>query len=278
MRSLQVAFDPSAKRERIVENTGGGMHMLWIRRVMCGVTLLWVTGMGVYGQDTTVYNAAFDYHVTFPSHDWRVVEMSDSQHYFIDTTDTYPGLCAIVREPVDGQDASAWTRSHFVAYRLSVQYSAAPWGFCLYWDSLYSYQPVQGGDDSLWAPAAFTEWYAADTAAGAWDEYIRYCANHQYGYELYALADTMDMNVHIGVYTAILKSVTLPPRTNAIRDPGVQRTRVRCCGSPSPLSPQGVFTVLGRYRDGMRAAARGADNVYIYRKKKILPYEYTADR
>jgi hypothetical protein len=63
--------------------------------------------------------------------------------------------------------------------------------------------------DSLWAPEAFSQFYALDTQVGAWNEYMRFAAAAQYGYELYAIGDTTDMKANVGLYVAIIRFVKI---------------------------------------------------------------------
>ncbi len=229
------------------------------------VVLLAASNGGPY----TAHNTAFNYSVTFPSEDWRIVAVNDSQHYYYDTTDAYPALLSLVRYDVgDSNTAQGWTRSSFVAYLLATRYSTDPWGVLIYFDSSYSFQPVSGQGDSLWAPSSYSEWYSTDTgSAQHWNEYIRYCASNSYGYEMYALSDSSDMKQNIRTYVKILRSVTLPAHTNSAR-------KIRYISGSAEQNGvshvDGVFSIDGRCSKGGPSTRMHGFTIYLYNGKRVL--------
>lgn len=149
----------------------------------------------------------FAYEIYLPNN-WVRTVVSDSLHQFADTTATYKSVIGIKRYGFSSNDypsANEWTIANFIAYKLSVTYSIDPFGVVLYYDSTSACS--QG---TLRAAEAYSQFYSADTAIGAWAEFIRFCALGNKGYEIYALGDTTDMKTNLGTYGAILGSVIIP--------------------------------------------------------------------
>ena len=156
--------------------------------------------------DTTLVDSQLDYRMYLPNNWVREVN-SDTQHFFIDTTSFYPALLSLRRCIIDTamyKTVADWTQAHFLAYKLSVQYSVDPSGVVLYSNGDST---VKQG--SLQAAEAYSIFFSSDTSVGSWSEYIRFTACGKYGYELYAISDTADMSKNIGVYAAMLQGIVL---------------------------------------------------------------------
>ena len=174
--------------------------------------LLVALAAGVAHADGVVNVATLGYSVYLPDH-WVVEEVCDTQHYIYDTTGTRPALLSLVRHSYSTADypqSRDWTRAHFIAYVLVV--NSSPWSVVLYADS--SSSNTQG---TLWAPEAYCEMYSIDTMLDAWAEFSRFTATDDYGYELYAIGDTLDMRTNVGYYATILMSIIIPNSSKVVR-------------------------------------------------------------
>ncbi len=164
--------------------------------------------------DTTFVNEALNFSAYFPDN-WAASQITEDHVTFHDTTGTCSSQITIkryLRNPDDFATSEDWTRAHFIAYLLVVRYSWDPFGAILYYDSTIN--SVQG---TLWAPEAFCEFYSVDTSLGSWNEYIRYTAQGDYGYEIYAIGDTTDMEKNIGLYSAIIQLIDIEPTVHIYR-------------------------------------------------------------
>jgi hypothetical protein len=215
--------------------------------------------------DTTLVDNQLNYSVYLPANWVREVE-NDSQHIFVDTTYFYPAELSFNRYTIDStlyKTADEWTQAHFLGYRLTVQYSVDPAGVVLYSNSDSS---VRQG--SLQAAEAYSIFFSSDTSIGSWAEYIRFTACGRYGYELYAISDTADMSENIGLYAAILQSITIAPGDHVVSQPAFRRS-VSAAGKalkPYACDPLGRTT-------GMAGASRGlAAGIYIWRNGVKSPF------
>ena len=204
------------------------------------ITLFYTGAMA----DTTVTGTALGISVYLPDN-WTAVQEGDTCMTFSDTTFMYRSQITCKKQVIASADyplATSWTRSHFIAYLLVVQYSYDPFGAVLYFDS--SSASTQG---SLWAPEAFTEFYTLDTVLGAWNEYMRYTETGSCGYEIYAIGDTADMKQNIGMYMAIIRMIQLGNLANAVDV--VQRNfpRASFTMANAPAS-SGIVDLLGKRR------------------------------
>ena len=169
--------------------------------------------IGISTADTTLTVHSLNYTVYLPDN-WILDEKSDTQHVFYDTTYTYHGLVSIVRYKYDasvypiGED---WSRASFIAYMLVAEYSWDPWGAILYYDS-----SDLSKQQDFWAPETYAQYHTLDTALDAWAEYIRFPASDEYGYDLYAISDTIDLAQNIGFYAAIIQLIKLEDTTTEI--------------------------------------------------------------
>jgi hypothetical protein len=202
-----------------------------------------LTGLSVFTlflfshADTTITDTELDYSIYLPDN-WVVEKVDGTRHHFLDTTGAYPALLSLVRyrrDPVDFPTSEEWTRAHFIAYTLTAEYSADPWGAVLYYDSTANCKQQE-----LWAAEAYATYFTLDTALGSWAEYVRFTASGDYGYELYALSDTADLIANVGFYAGILQGIELPEESTGIvrglhsvtATPAVAATRPGCLYDP----------------------------------------------
>jgi hypothetical protein len=208
--------------------------------------------------DTTLVDRQLDYRVYLPDN-WVREVGSDSQHFFVDTASLYPALLSLRRCTLDTvlyKTAADWTQAHFLAYKLSVQYSVDPSGVVL-----YSNNDTTVKQGSLQAAEAYSLFFSSDTAVGSWSEYIRFTACGKFGYEMYAISDTADMSKNIGVYAALLQGIVLAGEDRII-SPRVFYRNVYTMGKK--LAPL-LCDPLGR-RIRPEAALRGsAAGLYLQR-------------
>ncbi|MFW5785372.1 MAG: hypothetical protein ACOCW1_04220 [Chitinispirillaceae bacterium] len=191
--------------------------------------------------DTTIVNEQMSFSAYLPDN-WTAAQVSDSSVLLYDTTGYYKSDINIkryYRSSADFPTPEDWTRAHFIAYLLVVENSWDPFGSVLYFDSIQSTQ------SSLWAPEAFCEFYTIDTALGSWDEYMRYTANGDYGYEIYAIGDTSDMKNNFGFYSAIIQQIEIGPGLSNVRSPKRTDRYGRFNISSSRL-PSGVYDLRGK--------------------------------
>lgn len=170
--------------------------------IAIGIFLLYFTS-NIFA-DTTFSNTKIGYKGYLPDN-W-VREPKDSvQDYFYDTTGAYGAWLSIVRYPIDAgvyDKQGDWTRAHFIAYKMYMDYY--PFGTVLFYDTAATEK--QG---NLWATELYLRFFTDDTANYSWDEYNRYTDNGKYGYELYAIGDTVDVKTNVGFYGAILKIIEI---------------------------------------------------------------------
>lgn len=161
---------------------------------------------GVPRADTLIVDTDLGYTVYLPAR-WTVEAVSDSQHRFYETGVPRKSFLSIVRYTRNSSvypSPDDWSRAHFIAYKVTVEYMADPWGAVLYHDS--SDGSRQG---NAWAPELYAMFFSRDAALGSWSEYIRYTSVGGYGYELYAIGDTADMALKLPIYGAILQGIEL---------------------------------------------------------------------
>jgi hypothetical protein len=211
----------------------------------------------------SVTNSQMGYSIFLPDN-WIIKVVSDSQHIIYDSTSVTSGIVGIVRHPINNtsQSSQEWSRAYFLANLLVARYGADPRGAVLYIDS--SQQSTQG---SLWAPELYIEYYSLDTSLKSYREFVRFPASSRYGYELYAMADTADMNTNVGLYVAMLKSIQLPGDATAARSPAVVH-------GPAPLTApqrQMVFTPMGRVLPGALLRTRSLPpGLYLQGSSKVV--------
>ncbi len=219
--------------------------------------------------DTTFISTRLGYKSYLPDN-WICESTDSAQDYFYDTTGACGALLSIVRYPMDIDmypNSEEWTISHYIAYTMYMDYY--PFGTVLFADS--SATEKQG---DLRATEIYLRFYTDDTLGYAWDEYIRYTATKNYGYELYAIGDTNDMSQNIGLYGAILKFIEInenftsiivhhtPPKKNLLAVKNMYRL--------SNLS-QAIYNVQGRRISVHVLQDRNMSHgLYIYNKQKLI--------
>ncbi|MBN1306317.1 MAG: hypothetical protein JXA18_00265 [Chitinispirillaceae bacterium] len=194
--------------------------------------------------DTTITSTALGISAYLPDN-WIAVPAGDTCVTFSDTTFTYCSQITCKKHTINTDDypsATSWTRAHFIAYLLVVQYSYDPFGAVLYFDS-----SAACTQDSLWAPEAFTEFYTIDTALGAWNEYMRYTESGACGYEIYAIGDTADMKQNIGMYMAIIRMIRINDKAALLINAGLDFPR-NSFFIEKATAPSGIFDLLGKKR------------------------------
>jgi hypothetical protein len=161
------------------------------------------------------------YSISLPEK-WERIRNNDSIHSFYDTTRTHVSRIFISRHSFQTAvhpTPESWTRSFFLAYKISIDYSGYPNpGQVLYFDTTQ-----QRRLDGRWAPELYAFFIIADTLnpsgppVFAWSEFLKVTAVESSGYEVYALGDTADMLKYVDFYDSIMSSIKLNP-PSAIRN------------------------------------------------------------
>jgi hypothetical protein len=224
------------------------------------------TGNVVFA-DTTMTVTSLDYQIYLPDN-WIKSVVNDSQHIFYDTTATTTALISLVRYHINRSTfpaANDWQRASFIASMLVAEYSYDPWGAVLYYDS-----SATSKQQNYWAPEIYTEYFTTDTSLDSWSEYVRYTSTASYGYELYAIGDTLDIAENIGLYAGIIRMIQLeisktiivhsnepkPHRFSSLNREAVPYLytvtgrKIACAGSRGRLEtlPVGVYCAPGQKR------------------------------
>lgn len=193
-----------------------------------------------------ISDAYLGYTITVPTN-WMQVKSKPLQHHFRDSTSQYKSQISIVLHGIDKAaypTPESWTQAQFIAYKLSVETSVYPFGAVTYFDSSRTTR-LSG----LWAPEAFSILYPAD-GTPTYCEFVRYCAMGDFGYEIYAIGDSLDMLNRVDYYADIIATLKLTAPSagiairRAIRDP-------RAAATGTFLE---VFDAAGRRLQGPGAA------------------------
>jgi hypothetical protein len=173
-------------------------------------------------QAGTVTDSHLGYSINLPA-GWVQVKTREEQHHFKDPSGLYPSRISIVRSALDKTvypTPESWTQAQFIAYKLTVETSAFPFGTILYHDSTAGRKL---GND--WAPEAFSMLFPGD-GQRTYCEYIRFAAHGDFGYEIYALGDSADMMNRVDYYAGIIATVVLsapaPIRNTLPRHPSAR--------------------------------------------------------
>jgi hypothetical protein len=166
-------------------------------------------------------DAGIGYSITVPD-TWRREVRDDSTHSFYDSSAVHGSQIFVTRfrrDPVTFAAPEDWTRAHFVAYKIAVDYSGYPYaGLVLYFDSTHTRKL---GD--LWAPEIYATYLLADTLnpanppVAAWSDFAKITSAGGFGYEVYAVGDTADMQRNAGYYDTIMMTVRITPPVNRVR-------------------------------------------------------------
>lgn len=177
------------------------------------------------------------YSITLPVN-WVQVKSRELQHYFRDSTRIYHSQISIVRYPIDKAaypTPESWTQAQFIAYKISVEHSVFPYGTLVFYDST-----AMAKLGTKWAPEAFSVLYPAD-GDPTYAEYIRYCANGDFGYEIYAIGDSTDMTNRVDFYAGLIASIDLSTPTSIGREVGLRRVSLI-----PEVRGTGIFDLTGR--------------------------------
>ena len=138
---------------------------------------------------------------------WELTTTKENQDIWTYTDLKFNSALSIVRHPIDKSEFATpeeWTRAHFVAYKLVAETSQEPYGGVIVSDSSHERILPNGS----WAPACYAVFLSA-TDDFAWEEFSVFSAHGDYGYEMYAIGDTLDMQKNIFDYAGILSTVNL---------------------------------------------------------------------
>ncbi len=148
------------------------------------------------------------YSVTMPEFWVREID-SDSQHTFLDTSDSYRSFITIISYDFSAEtlynSSSEWIQANFIANAIIAE--ADPFCALLFYDTVTARQ-----NDTLHAADMFIKNYDYDTSLGTWCEFIRYTACGRTGYEIYVVGSEPDMDTNIGFYSQIIGSIVIEDR------------------------------------------------------------------
>ncbi len=160
---------------------------------------------------TIVTDTELNYSIFLPEN-WVHRVVSPQHHRFYDTTGNYRSQINLIRHSFCNYDyptSKDWTMVNFIAYELTVKNVHNPLGIFLYGDSSSSLiQP-----DSLQAAEIYARFCYLDESPLYWEEFVRFAATDTFGYEMYVLGDTLDMQNNVGFYAAIIQDIHLPGET-----------------------------------------------------------------
>ncbi|MBD3322498.1 MAG: hypothetical protein GF350_15455, partial [Chitinivibrionales bacterium] len=137
---------------------------------------------------------------------WTSKTVKENHHTFRDTSGVCHAIIGIIRHSINRSkyDAQGWCRDMSFSYHLMVE-SNPVYGIV--------HMKKETVIDSLFAIKINASY--SDTALNIWSEHVRFTSIDSRGYELYALADTADMQAHFDFYTAILDNVHIMKALNA---------------------------------------------------------------
>ncbi len=252
-----------------------------LRRYALACCLLSCCFFAVQGQGIVEDNT-LGYSIYLPEN-WVKSIRTDTHHVFYDQTDTYSSYLSVAKYSITDtvfKNPKDWARANALAYKLYLEYDwcdssdCYPYGVVLHFDTTGVRKQATFSGDSSWACEIYMRFYSLDTVMYAWDEYIRYTAVGNHGYELYAVGDTVDMATNIGLYAAILTSIELQDeathsissrRLEGIRTRGLSLSRT---GSTGTIS----FDATGRTRRILDKSMemRAASGIYLKEARKTI--------
>jgi hypothetical protein len=150
-----------------------------------------------------VSDSNLGYAITLPA-SWVQLKTKPNQHYFRDGSKLYGSQISILKYEIDKATYPTpenWSQAQFIAYKLSVETSAFPFGAVEFYDT--SSTAKLG---AYWSPEAFSILYPAD-GDPTYCEFIRYCAVGNVGYEIYAIGDSADMMKNVDIYAGIIATL-----------------------------------------------------------------------
>ncbi len=221
-------------------------------------------------QAGVVSDVNIGYAVTLPPN-WVQLKTKPIQHYFRDSTKQYRSQISILQYSLDKvtyPTPDTWTQAQFIGYMLSVETSAYPFGAVTYFDSTSAAKL-----GTHWAPEAFSVLYPAD-GNPTYCEYLRYCANGDFGYEIYAIGDSTDMANNVDFYAGIIATMQLSTPTAGL-PPTLK------IGTAAASEPKGKFFDLnGRSREILyrTSGPASAETRRAYRVQRDNTLIYPAPR
>src|SRR5690554_1552448 len=201
---------------------------------------------------------------------WKREKISETHHQFYDSTGSYSSVISIRRYDISTDDSfdnpEEWARASYLSYIINVQSTLTPDGvamsdpFCvtIYYDSSDVKQ-----NDSLWAGDVYAKFYSTDTTFGSWAEYVRYTNNDAYGYEIYAIGFSDDMDTAVGYYASIIDGFRLGSKS-AITYNVVKRKGISTVGK-NPFSSDLLGRICNQNGKRVKVIAPG---VYIINRKQ----------
>lgn len=165
-------------------------------------------------------NPSIGYAITLPDH-WGLSKTKVLQDYFRDSTRTHASQISILRYDIDKATyptPESWSQAQFIAYKLSVENSAFPYGAIMYYDSSSAAKI-----GTVWSPEAYSILYPADGDPD-YCEYVRYTAIGDYGYEIYAIGDSTDMTNNLDYYAGVISTLKFSePNASLSKGPAARR-------------------------------------------------------
>ena len=199
---------------------------------------LWALALAVASAWAAVAtNPEIGYSITLPDH-WGQVTGKPLQDYFRDSTRTHHSQISILRYAIDKASyptPESWSQAQFIAYKLSVETSAFPYGAVMYYDSSSAAKI-----GTVWSPEAYSVLWPAD-GTPTYSEYIRYCAVGEFGYEIYAIGDSTDMINNVDYYAGVISTLQFT-------SPAVGLVRREAPGRRPGTPAEHWFDAMGRVR------------------------------
>ncbi len=194
-------------------------------------------------------NPEIGYSITLPPH-WGISQAKPWQDYFRDSTRSVRSQISILRYTIDKSvypTPESWSEAQFIAYKLSVENSAYPFGAVMYYDS-----SAAAKIGAIRAPEAYSMLFPGD-GDPTYSEYIRYAAVGEYGYEIYAIGDSADMADHLDFYADVIATLQFSTPIEAI---AIWRLAPRVPGTAADhwYDAMGRIRPARRFPDGPRSA------------------------
>lgn len=250
------------------------------RNYLLGILLL---GCCFFVNAQSIYeDPDLGYSIYLPQN-WVKSTYTDSHHIFYDQTGEYGAYLSLVRSSITDtvyKEPKDWARANAIAYKLYLEYNwcdsadCYPYGVVIDFDTTDVRKQRTSSGDSVWTCDMYMRFYSFDTVMYAWDEYVRFAAVGNAGYEMYAIGDTLDMSSRIGLYAAVLSTIELEdtPSNVTNRMPGnLELRRFGATGTGSP--GMRAYDAAGRMRSSVLRKSmerRAAAGVYLREAQKII--------
>lgn len=239
----------------------------------CLYLIIGVISVAVFSE--TINDAELLYSVEIPQ-TWEKQTISETHHQLYDSTGSYSSVISIRRYDLSADTSfdnpKEWARASYLAYIINVQSTMTeegialsdPFGITVYYDSTDVKQ-----NDSLWAGEVYAKYYSTDTSLSSWAEYIRFTADDRYGYEIYAIGLTEDMDTAVGYYAAIIDGFKLTSSESAVIYQTVNRNKNFSADREKTFSADLLGRKMSENRRKLKATAPG---IYIIKKKHVKLY------